>query len=161
MKIYCSSLNSTTPYLEYGQAYQCIAADRETVTVVLETGAEKRLPQCHFSRKVPPKLLSWTSDDEIRTPRCDYIEVTCTFERGKRWYSFTTPSYLALQIPRSGDDYWSIPHMIVVMELSSQTIESTLLQMLHEGILWEVGCPLKGPRSNGQLRFKPKTQLID
>ncbi len=88
-------------------------------------------------------MVRWKLDDEIRDPLCDLVEVSFQLGSEVRWLNFVTPSYLARQLPQSGHRYRVDHSMVVVMEITAETISRCVYHLLEQGHLAEHSRPLE------------------
>jgi hypothetical protein len=154
-KVVCINESVYHGSLTYGSVYDIVgvAADKGHVRVRDDRGRLRWYPAYLFTATAdaPPRMNSFTIDDEIE--ESPNVEVTIEFTDGsRRWCFFITPETLAVD----GDSiegtharmhYGS--NMIVVSELSADTIERALRQIERQGDLWRSTVPLGNSSAGG------------
>lgn len=133
-QVYCVRRGVYTA-LEYGRAYAKVADVGAHTRVMLPDGKLRKYPSWTFSPEPPPRLLRWKLDDRIDDPLCDWIDVSFDLEGTVRWLAFVTPTYLARQLPRSGEPCWAQENMVVVMEITESVVSECLQHLLEQGDL--------------------------
>lgn len=77
-------------------------------------------------------------DDEIVDPKNDCIDVTISFNNGKkRWAWFTTLKYLE-GLMDEHRNYFIGPHVIILKEITKENIETAIIEIDKQNELKEV-----------------------
>jgi hypothetical protein len=163
----CVDEASYSEALTRGKKYEVLSEKAGAIRVKGDNGRSRWFPKSCFdlSGKTIPVLESFTIDDPIQNPKCDYVEVSVRMStRRCRWCIFVTSAWIAAYFGRalepkavdhdgfvidqimymgetlttkSGVRFEEIhaPHIIIVAELSSEVIEATLRYIDSQGEL--------------------------
>jgi serine/threonine protein kinase len=134
------------------RAYVAVDVDLEKrqVRVKADHGRLRWFPQYCFvlADEAPAKLTRVVIEDAIRDPKADWIEVAIYLADGsRRWCALTTAEHLlstSQQVESEGSTFrlqFGLGHVLVVDELTEQTIKGAVNHVYRQGDLLKCTLP--------------------
>lgn len=137
--VYCKDESTYEEHISIGTAYEILDIKKTTIRVRGSLrGRLVWLPKYCFSTKAVIAIKKIKLDDEIRDPANDCIEVTITFNNGKkRWTNFTTLKYLD-GLLNEFHSYLDAGGFIILKEITKENIEAAVIDLYKQNELKKV-----------------------